>query len=108
MNKQNYGRSELLMVMAVQRQTARVTALIRTLFLAAVSALALSLVLIGLDTWPLFQVSNDFEYTWGATGSMLIGGLTLDGVTLTTFNPAALAAYLGVAAALTVWRSSPR
>lgn len=58
-------RSELLMVMAVQRQTARVTALIRTLFLAAVSALALSLVLIGLDTWPLFQVSNDFEYTWG-------------------------------------------
>lgn len=101
MNKQNYGRSELLVVMAVQRQTARVTALIRTLFLAAVSALALSLVLIGLDTWPLFQVSNDFEYTWGVTGSMLIGGLTLDGVTLTTFNPAALAAYLGVAAALT-------
>lgn len=100
MNKQNYGRSELLVVMAVQRQTARVTALVRTLFLAAVSALVLSLALIGLDTWPLFQVSNDFEYTWGVTGGMLIGGLTLDGVTLTTFNSVALAAYLGAAAAL--------
>ena len=76
-----------------------VTRLLRTEFLAALASLVRILVLLGWNL-PLFRVTNDFEYTWQVTGGMLVGGLQLDGIPLTTFNPAALIAYLGVALAL--------
>lgn len=94
-----YNREELLVVLDIQRQTARVAGLLRTLFLALVSGAVLALVLAGLNL-PLFQVTNDYEYTWGVTGAMLVGGIQLDGVPLTAFNPVALLAYLAAAAAL--------
>ena len=94
-----YGRGELLVVLDIQRQTARVTRLLRTEFLAALAGLVLTLALLGWN-FPLFQVTNDFEYTWSITGGMLVGGLQLDSIPLTTFNPVALVAYLGVALAL--------
>ncbi len=94
----NY-RTELLTVMQVQREHARVGALLRTLFLTAAAMLILILVLLGLSL-PLFTVSNDYEYAWDVTGVMLIFGVTLDDVVLTTFNPLALLAYLCTAAAL--------
>lgn len=100
MSKQTaYGRGELLVVLDVNRQTSRVTALLRTLFFALVAILIFILVLTGLQR-PIFQVTNDYEYTFRITGSMLISGLTLDGIPLTTFNPLAVLAYAGVAVAL--------
>lgn len=93
------NRSKLLVILEIQRETGRVATLIRTLFLGIVSSIALLLVLCGLDL-PLFQVSNDFEYQWFVTGGMLTGGVTLDGIPLTTFNPVALTAYLFIAVAL--------
>ena len=101
MSKQTtaYGRGELLVVLDVNRQTRRVTALLRTLFLALIAILVLILTLTGLNH-PIFQVTNDYEYTWNITGGMLISGLTLDGIPLTTFNPLALLAYIGVGIAL--------
>lgn len=94
-----YGRGELLVVLEIQRQTKRVTRLVRTEFLAALAILILILALLGWNI-PLFQVTNDYEYSWGVTGGMLVGGVQLDGITLTTFNPLALVAYLGAGAAL--------
>lgn len=94
-----YGRGELLVVLDIQHQTARVTRFLRTEFLAALASLVLILALLGWNL-PLFRVTNDFEYTWQVTGGMLVGGLQLDGIPLTTFNPAALVAYLGAALAL--------
>ena len=101
MNKQPtaYGRGELLVVLEINRQTRRVTALLRTLFLSLVAILIFILVLTGLQR-PILQVTNDYEYTWNITGSMLIGGLTLDGIPLTGFNPLAVLAYAGVGIAL--------
>ena len=94
-----YGRGELLVVLDIQRQTKRVTRLVRTEFLAALAILILILALLGWN-FPLFQVTNDYEYSWGVTGGMLVGGVQLDGITLTTFNPLALVAYLGAGVAL--------
>ena len=99
MNDPFYYRGDLLTVIQIQQDHARVGALLRVLFLNVVSVLILFRVLAGLNL-PLFQVSNDFEYQWSVTGQMLIGGVTLDGVVLTVFNPAALIAYLGAACAL--------
>ena len=101
MSKQptTYGRGELLVVLDIQRQTHRVTRLVRTEFLAALAILILILALLGWNI-PLFQVTNDYEYSWGVTGGMLVGGVQLDGITLTTFNPLALVAYLGAGVAL--------
>lgn len=97
--KATHSRGELLVVLDINRQTQRVTSLLRTLFLAIVAAFVLVLVLTGLGR-PIFQITNDYEYTWNVTGSMLINGLTLDGIPLTTFNPLALLMYVGVAVAL--------
>lgn len=94
-----YGRGELLVVLEIQRQTKRVTRLVRTEFLAALAILILILALLGWNI-PLFQVTNDYEYSWGVTGGMLVGGVQLDGITLTTFTPLALVAYLGAGVAL--------
>lgn len=94
-----YGRGELLVVLDIQRQTKRVTRLVRTQFLATLAILILILALLGWNI-PLFQVTNDYEYSWGVTGGMLVGGVQLDGITLTTFNPLALVAYLGAGVAL--------
>ena len=101
MSKQpnTYGRGELLVVLDIRRQTERVTRLLRTEFFALLAGLMLVLVLLGWNL-PLFRVTNDFEYTWQVTGGMLVGGLQLDGITLTTFNPVALVAYLAAALAL--------
>lgn len=99
MNDPFYYRGDLLTVIQIQQDHARVGVLLRVLFLNIISVLILFRVLVGLNQ-PLFQVSNDFEYQWFVTGGMLIGGVTLDGVVLTTFNPAALIAYLGAACAL--------
>lgn len=93
------NRSKLLVILEIQRETARVANLIHTLFFGVVSSIALLLVLGGMEL-PLFQVSNDFEYQWFVSGGMLIGGVTLDGIPLTTFNPVALIAYLCAAVAL--------
>jgi NitT/TauT family transport system permease protein len=101
MSKQpmNRSRGELLVVLDVNRQTERVTKLVRTMFLALVAALVLILALTGLNQ-PIFRVTNDYEYTLNITGSMLINGLIIDGIQLTTFNPLALLAYIGVGVAL--------
>lgn len=101
MSKQptGYGRGELLVVLEIQRQSSRVTRLIRTLFFAAAAMLVLIFVLTGLNR-PIFQVSNDYEYTWDITGQMLISGISVDGIPLTGFNPLALLAYLGAGTAL--------
>ncbi len=99
MNPSPNYRSDLVTVMQIQQGYARLGALLRTLLICVCSILVLLLALLGLGQ-PLFQVSNDFLYEWSVTGWMLIFGVTLDGVALTGFNPAALAAYLGAAAAL--------
>lgn len=93
------NRSKLLVILEIQRETERAANLIRTLFLSIFSSIVLLLVLGGMDL-PLFEVSNDFEYQWFVTGGMLTGGVTLDDIPLTTFNPVALIAYLCVAIAL--------
>ena len=99
MNDSYYNRSNLLVILEIQQKTGRVANLIRTLFLNVISSIVLLLVLSGMEL-PLFQVSNDFEYQWAVTGEMLVSGVTLDGIPLTTFNPVALIAYLCAAAAL--------
>ena len=43
------NRSKLLVILEIQRETGRVAALIRTLFLGVVSSIALLLALFGLD-----------------------------------------------------------
>ncbi len=94
-----HRNQQLLSVLAVQEDYARVARLLKDLcFLAAAGAL-LGLTLAGLN-WPLFTVSNDFEYAWSVTGAALVSGIRVDGVQMTGWSAIALLAYLCVAVAL--------
>ena len=103
MDKFYNSRRDILTVLEIQDDMSRVFKLIYTVFLGLVAVLISVLAVMSL-WYPLFTMSNDYEYTWDITGSMFLSGVTVNGTAVTTFNPLMLVFYVlaGVAAIVSV------
>ncbi len=98
MDKFYNSRRDILTVLEIQDDMSRVFKLVYTVILG-LAAVAMS-VLVVMSLWyPLFTMSNDYEYTWDITGSMFLSGVTVNGTAVTTFNPVVLVFYIFAAIA---------
>lgn len=86
-------RSDVYIVLKIQDHMNRVLRLMYTagMCISAVIVAVLAVMSIG---YPVFIISNDFEYIWNITGSMFLNGITVNGVAVTAFNPVILIFYI--------------
>lgn len=86
-------RSDVLVVLKIQEQMRRVFRMLYTLGMSA-AAVIVAVTAVMSFGYPLITISNDFEYVWDITGSMLLNGITVNGTALTTFNPIVMLFYI--------------
>lgn len=86
-------RQDLITVMEVEADVSRVCKVIYTEALA-IAALFISVLTLLSFEIPVMTISNDFEYVWDIKGKMLMTGITVDGCSITTFNPVILIFYI--------------
>ena len=89
-------RQDIISVMQVEEDVARVCKVIYTVALAF-AALAVAVLTLFSYEFPIMTISNDFEYVWDIKGKMLMSGINVDGCSITTFNPL-MAVFYGLAA----------
>ena len=89
-------RQDIISVMQVEEDVARVCKVIYTGALAF-AALAVAVLTLFSYEFPIMTISNDFEYVWDIKGKMLMSGINVDGCSITTFNPL-MAVFYGLAA----------
>lgn len=97
MDRYYNSRRDLLTVIEIEEDMSRVFRLLYTVGLGIAAVLMSVLIILSLS-YPLFTISNDFEYVWNITGSMFLNGVIVDGIALTAFNPLVLAFYVLAAA----------
>lgn len=97
MDKYYNSRRDFLTVIEIEEDMSRIYRFLYTAGLGIAAVIMSVLIMLSLS-YPLFTISNDFEYVWDITGSMFLNGITVDGIALTTFNPLVLALYALAAA----------
>lgn len=93
MNRFYNRQKEYLDVLGVMEDTNRAARFLKRIVF---SLAGFAVFLIGLFSlnFPLFVISNDYEYTWEITGKSFICGIVGEGIALTSFNLVALLLYI--------------